>query len=78
MTQAEVFDLLCEVLEMPAGSLTGPEELRALENWDSLAIMGLVALVDQRCGVLLSAQTLVACRTVNDLAEVARADSRDA
>jgi len=69
MDRTEIFSLLSEVLEVPAGSLQGTEELQSFEGWDSLKIMGLIALVDERCGVVLSPQKITDCATVNDLAE---------
>ena len=71
MTEENVFDALCELLEVPKGTLTGAEELGSLGGWDSLAIMGLIAYTDERHGVILSPEKLLSCKTVKELAALA-------
>jgi acyl carrier protein len=71
MLDTNLLDKLCEILQVPDGSLTGKEELQSLENWNSLAVLGYMALVDERYGVTLSPEKVMACRTVNDLMDLA-------
>jgi acyl carrier protein len=68
MKREEILDLVCEAVELPKGSLKGSEELRSLEHWDSLTVMAIIALADERFGVLLSPDEIAACRTVDELA----------
>lgn len=63
--------LLDELLELPSGTLRGPENLQELEGWDSLAALSFMALADERCGIALAASQLVNCRTVNGLLSLA-------
>ena len=60
------------VLELPAGTLTGPEKLEDLENWNSLAMVEYIALADNN-GAKLSPRQIRDCDTVNDLARLAQA-----
>lgn len=63
-------ELLCEIdkmLELPSGTLQGPEVLAELENWDSMAVVTFIALADSAGGVTLSAKQIGNCETVNDL-----------
>ena len=67
MNQETFLTQLDEVLEVPAGTLKGPELLTDLENWDSLAVMNLIALVSQHYTVTLSPRQIAPCNTPNDL-----------
>ncbi len=58
---------LDKILELPLGTLNGAERLQDLENWDSLAIMSVVALVDESFGVVLSSVRIIGCETIDDL-----------
>jgi acyl carrier protein len=67
MPDTKLVDKLCEVLQVPEGSLTGSEELQSLENWNSLAVLGFMAAVDEHYGITLSPERIMSCKTVNDL-----------
>ena len=56
------------MLELDAGSLSGGEELSSIEVWDSLAVMGFIAMVDENVGMVISPAKLAQAKTVNDLA----------
>jgi len=79
MTQQDFLAQIEELIEAPAGSLRGPEPLSGFDRWDSLALVGFIAMVDERVGITLSAQKIVDAKTVNDLvALVGDRLSRDA
>jgi acyl carrier protein len=67
MDQPGFLAQLDELLELPAGTLQGPEPLSDLENWDSLAMMNLIALVNEQFQVTLSPRQIAPCQTVADL-----------
>jgi acyl carrier protein len=70
MTREELLIGLTELLEANH-PLTGPEELSSLGDWDSMAVIGFMALVDEACGVTLAPSAIDSCKTVNDLVELA-------
>jgi acyl carrier protein len=70
MKRSEFLNLLDELVEAKPGTIHGDEELRSVEGWDSLAVVGFIALVDQHFGVQLSASKLQNCRTVSDLVQL--------
>ena len=72
MTKAEFLRALEGVLELPQGSIRGDERLEALEGWDSLAVMGFIAMVDEKLGLDLSATRLAECGTVGDLLDMVK------
>jgi acyl carrier protein len=67
MTKEQFLVQLDELLELPAGTLKGPEALETMEGWDSLAVLSFIAMVDEQAGVTVAPKAIVACQTVNDL-----------
>jgi len=67
VTREAFLRALDEMLELPPGTLTGPENIEDLERWDSLAVINLIALVDENYNIRLSPQQIGAAQTVNDL-----------
>ncbi|MBV9267420.1 MAG: hypothetical protein JO061_14710 [Acidobacteriaceae bacterium] len=59
------------LLELPAGTLSGPENLEDLENWNSLAMVEYIALADSN-GAKVSPRQIRDCETVDDLAKLAK------
>lgn len=62
---------LDEMLELEPGTLTGDEELESLENWDSLAVISFIALVDEKLGLVVEGEKLAKAKTVGDLLALA-------
>ncbi len=58
---------LDDLLELDPGTLTGSEELKDIEAWDSLAVMGFIAMVDEEFDVMVPPAQLSKCKTVVDL-----------
>jgi acyl carrier protein len=57
---------LAEIFEIDASEV-GPDTVLANHNWDSLAIVSTIALVDEICGELLDGAALNACVTASDI-----------
>ncbi len=72
MTQEQFLTSLDELLQQPAGTLKGPEKLEKLSQWDSVAVIGFIALVDSNNGVKLSPRDIANCATVSDLLALAK------
>jgi acyl carrier protein len=68
MMQAEAFLREIELaLELPAGSLKGDERLEDIPEWDSLAVISFIALVDEKLGLAVDGEKLAETKTVGDL-----------
>lgn len=67
MDRQSFLPLLDEALEVPPGTLQGPEKLEDLENWNSMAMVSFVALVDEHFNYTVSPRQFVNCETVDDL-----------
>jgi acyl carrier protein len=74
MTRQEFLLEMDDILELPPGSLKGPEKLEELEQWNSTAMIGFIALADTNSGVRISPRQIVTCSTVGDLLSLARVD----
>lgn len=58
---------LDNLLELDAGTLKGDEAVSELASWDSLAVLGFLALVDKEFKVVLSPADINKAKIVNDL-----------
>ena len=58
---------LDELLDLPSGTLKGQERIESLENWNSMAVVGYIALVDEHFNYSISPRQFANCNTVNDL-----------
>ena len=67
MTKKEFLNHLEEIIEADPDTLTGGEMLTDLKKWDSLAIVGFIAMVDEKFGITLSGKNLQQCRSIADL-----------
>jgi acyl carrier protein len=59
--------LLDDLFELEPGTVKESDALLDLEGWNSLAVIGFMALVDEHFGVHVPAKQLASCRTVSDL-----------
>jgi acyl carrier protein len=57
---------LAEIFEVPVGEITADFDLAA-HNWDSLAIVSTIALIDECFNEMVEGKALVACVTVSDI-----------
>ena len=73
MDRNEFLLALDEMLELDPGTLTGDEALESLEAWDSLAVISVIALVDEKAGVVVEGEKLAKAKTVADLLALAGA-----
>jgi acyl carrier protein len=55
---------------LPRATLNGAEVLTRLEGWDSMAVLGFLAMADQQYAALIPPQRIPQCRTVDDLANL--------
>lgn len=74
MRKEEFLDSLQDILQCDL-DLEPQTALASLEEWDSLAMMGLVAFFDRKLGKPVNFENLGQCSTVADL--LALADIKD-
>lgn len=67
MTQQEKIALLEDMLELDANTLTPETELSAIEEYDSMAKLSLIVLMDEECSKKLTGEQIRAFKTVQDV-----------
>jgi acyl carrier protein len=75
MTREEFLLQMDEILDLSPGTLKGHEKLEGLKNWDSTALISLLALADANTGVSIAPEQVVGCSTVADLLRLAQVDT---
>ena len=70
MTKKDFFLLIDEMLENDPGTIRGDEVLAQLPKWDSLALIGFIALLDQHFATSVPAARILNCKTTADLADL--------
>lgn len=68
MKQA-ILDGLAEILEAPA--VAGETVLAEAGSWDSLAVVCVIALLDEKAGVQVDGRALAECVTAGDVLRLA-------
>ena len=53
--------------ELETSELTVETELESLEDWDSLARLGVISLAEERFGLRLDGQRIEGCKTIGEL-----------
>lgn len=69
MTVQEKIRLLEEMMELEQGTLEENTELADLDQWDSMAKLSLMALVDEKFDKRLTGEQIRSFRTVRDILE---------
>ena len=67
MTIKEKMALLEDLFEMDEGTLNAETVLSDLDEWDSMAKLSLIVLVDEECGKKLKSDEIRGFKTVQDI-----------
>jgi acyl carrier protein len=67
MTKREFLSELEEILETDPGALKGDERLTDLKGWNSLAVVSLIAMVDERLDTTLSPREIAKAGSIADI-----------
>jgi len=74
MNRNEFLLQMDEILDLPAGTLRGNENLEELTNWDSTSLITFIAMAESNNGVNVSPGQIVTCSTVADLLQLAQVE----
>ena len=72
MTIEEKIEMLADVLDVDADSLTPETEMSSLE-WDSLAVLSFIAMMDSEFSKAITGKEVRAFKTVQDALDVMEA-----
>lgn len=67
MTQEEKIAMLENMLELEAGSLKPEMELSDIPEYDSMAKLSLIVMMDEECGKKLTGEQIREIKTVQDI-----------
>ena len=67
MKQEEKIALLEDMLELDNGSLKPEMELSSIDEYDSMAKLSLIVLMDEECGKKLTGEKIREFKTVADI-----------
>ena len=76
VTYEEKMKLIAKAIEIDPSRLARDTLLDSLEEWDSLAIMGVVAMLDKHFDVQLKADDIAGLKTINHILKHTGEDSR--
>ncbi len=68
MNRSEFLLQLDSIIEASPGTIRGDEKLTDISGWDSLAVLGFIAMVDDKFKLQLAGKDIAACETVDGLA----------
>ena len=71
MKKQEFLNLLEDLFEFDHGTLTETDQLDQIPEWNSLAALGFIALMDEHFNVIVAPKDLAACKTIGNLAALA-------
>lgn len=74
MNNAKKLELLEEMMELDAGTLTPETELESLTEWDSIALISFIALLDDEFDKVIKGALLKEQKTVADLMSLMEAE----
>lgn len=67
MTQEEKIAMLEDMLELDGGTLKPETELSSIDEYDSMAKLSLIVLMDDECGKKLTGEQIRTFVTVKDI-----------
>lgn len=70
MTIEQKLAMLEEMMELDEGALTVDADLSNLDEWDSLALLSFMALMDDEFGRTVTGKEVKECKTVKDLVDM--------
>lgn len=73
---SEFYEGLAEILEIDTQDVTPELELTG-ENWDSLAVVSTIALIDDVYDVMVNPESLAECKSVGDIEKLVASETKD-
>jgi len=67
MKRSEFLNEIEMAIELPPNTLTGHEALADIPTWDSLAVIMVIALIDEKLGMMVEGEALANAQTMDDV-----------
>lgn len=62
--------LLDEIVEAESGTIKSDDTLADIDGWDSMAVLGFIAMLDEKLGLIMAPEKIAAAVTVMDLIDL--------
>lgn len=69
-TKQQILNEFESLFELDPGTLRGDEQLAGMPQWDSLGMIGTIAMLDGKFRTRVTFETLSACKTPSDLCKL--------
>ncbi len=63
----EFIEKFADIFEIDPSSIEGGIKFRELDNWDSIAGLSIIGMIDEEYGVTFDAEDMRACQTIEEL-----------
>lgn len=70
MTKQEIIECIAESVEVEPEEINEDTVMADLENWDSVAVLSVIAVINEKFNRFPSAADILACKTIKDLMAV--------
>ena len=70
MTQEEKIALIMNTLEITASGITPDTELSSLDEWDSMGVISIIAMMDRKFNKVLNAEEISSMKLVRDIIDL--------
>lgn len=70
MTNKEKLELIEETLEVSTGSLNEEMNLDQVEHWDSMAVISLIVMLDEKFGKRITVSQVKQFKTLGDILKI--------
>ena len=70
MTNEKKLELIEEMFDVDAGTITPETELESIEEWSSLTKLSLIVMLDDECGKTINNDIIKSLRTVQDIMDL--------
>lgn len=67
MTEEKKLEEIADILEMEAGKLNEEMSLDEIETWDSVAVLSVIAVMNEKFNKFPSSKEILECNTIGDL-----------
>lgn len=67
MNKEEKLEVIADILEMEVEELAEDMLLEEIEAWDSVAVLSVISVMDEKFGKLPPASEIIKCKTVSEL-----------
>ncbi|PWM05247.1 MAG: hypothetical protein DBY03_01905 [Clostridiales bacterium] len=67
MTREEKIEYIAESLDMEVQDISEEHQLADYENWDSIAVLSIISVINEKFNKFPHANEILKCKTVSDL-----------